>query len=126
MSYLHPQTHFSNDKKLFNASTQTAIRAELIGSDCCSALGMTGRSTVPVLALCRLLVETGHDSETPLEAWRGSTLCLRVRHIGEAARLELSPRGVGFVRRAGVRGRSPIAPTLQTLPAGQPHNGATP
>ena len=80
MSYLHPQSHFCNDKHLFNASTQTVIRAELIGSDRCSALGTTARGATPVLGLCRLLVEAGLDPITPLEAWRGSTLCLRVRH----------------------------------------------
>src|SRR5215470_4979726 len=62
-----------------------AIFAELIGSERCSALGMTARGTTPVLALCRRLIEAGHNPATPLEVWRGSTLCLRIRRIGEAA-----------------------------------------
>jgi hypothetical protein len=102
-----------------NENTQ-AIRAELIGSDRCSALGMTARSTAPILALCRLLIEAGHDPATPLEAWRGPTLCLRIHRIGDAAQLEPSPRGVGFVRHSRVRGRPPIAQTARTYR----HSGA--
>jgi hypothetical protein len=106
------------------AKKAQAIFAELIGSDHCSALGMTARSTAPVLGLCRRLIEAGHEPATPLEAWRGPTLCLRIRHIGEAAQLEPSPRGVGFVRRPGVRGGPPVTQTVQTFPAGRRHDGA--
>jgi hypothetical protein len=127
MNYLHSQTRFCNQKNQSDHSTQAAIRAELIGSDCCSALGMIARgATTPVLTLCRLLVEAGHNPATPLEVWRGSTLCLRIRCIGEAARLEPSPRGVGFVCRPGVRGGPPVTQTVRTLPAGRRHNGAVP
>jgi hypothetical protein len=101
-----------------------AVCAELIDSDRCSALEMTARGTTPVLALCRLLIKAGLDPATPLEAWRGSTLCLRIRRIGEAAQLEPSPRGVGFVCRPGVRAWSPIAQTTRTFPAGRRHSGA--
>lgn len=45
-----------------------AIRADLEGDDTCSALGVTVRSSSPVLALCRQLVDAGHDPTTPLEA----------------------------------------------------------
>jgi hypothetical protein len=121
MNYLQSKTHFCNHKNLTNASTQTVIRAELIGSDRCSALGVNEHSPAPVLALCRLLVEAGHDPVTPLEVWRGWTLCLRIRRIGEAAELEPSPRGAGFVR-----GRPPVAKTARGLPAGQRHDGAVP
>jgi hypothetical protein len=34
----------------------------------------------------------------PLEASRGFTLCLRVRSIGEGARLRIATHGVGFER----------------------------
>jgi hypothetical protein len=47
---------------------------------------VSGRNA-PVLALCRALIEAGHDPNTPLEAYRGATLCLRVRSIGEGAKL---------------------------------------
>src|SRR5215468_5088687 len=126
MNYLHPQNQYCNNKNLSSASIQTAIRAELLGSDRCSALEIAAHSTVPVLALCRRLVESGHDPATPLEAWRGSTLCLRIHRIGEAAQLEPSPRGVGFVCCPGVRGRPPIAQTPRTFPAGRRHAGAAP
>jgi len=101
-----------------NPSSQSpqavSIRAELIGSDCCSALGIAYCSA-PVLALCRKLVEAGNNSATPLEVWRRDTLALSVRSIGEGAKLEASPRGVGFVHRPDVRGGSHVAQN-QRLP----------
>jgi hypothetical protein len=105
MNYLHPQIQFCNNKNLFNASIQIAIRAELIGSDRCSGLGMTARGTTPVLALCRLLIEAGNDLATPLEAWRGDVLCLRIRSIGEGARLTGAAgrgSGTGEIGQKGV------------------------
>jgi hypothetical protein len=47
--------------------------------------------------LCRKLIEAGHDPAAPLEAWRGGVLCLRVRSIGEGARLEVGANSVGFI-----------------------------
>jgi hypothetical protein len=73
-----------------------AIRAELRGDDICDARGITVRSSSPVLVLCRKLVQAGHDPATPLEAYRGDTLCLRVRSIGEGARLQINSQGRGF------------------------------
>jgi hypothetical protein len=72
------------------------IRATLHAPDRCTALGMTASSHAPVLALCRLLIEAGYHPATPLEAYRGEVLCLRVRTIGEAARLRVATHGVGF------------------------------
>ena len=66
------------------------------------------RGSAPVLATCRMLVEAGFDPRRPLHAYRGEVLYIRVRAIGEAAQLEPSPRGVGFVRRPGVRRASPV------------------
>jgi hypothetical protein len=77
---------------------QAAIRAELIANDCCSALGMTARGPAPVLSLCRQLIEAGHDPATPLEAWRGDVLCLRVRSIGKGARLTVEDDRLGQPR----------------------------
>ena len=74
------------------------IRADLIGSDTCIALGLAINSSSPVLALCRALVESGHDTAIALDAYRG-VLCLRVRSIGDAAALEVNARGTGFVVR---------------------------
>src|SRR5438128_152881 len=72
------------------------IRADLIGQSQATACGVTvsGRNA-PVLALCRALVEAGHDPATPLDAYRGSTLCLRVRSLAEGAKLTVYDNGVG-------------------------------
>jgi hypothetical protein len=50
----------------------------------------TRQGDAVVCALCRRLVESGHDPATPLAVYRGSTLALRVRGIGEAARLTVN------------------------------------
>ena len=83
-----------------------AIRAELIGSNACSALGITARGHAPVLALCQLLIEAGHDPNRPLLAYRGDTLCLRVRSIVEGAALAVEDdrRGTPRFRRRRARG----------------------
>jgi len=76
-----------------------AIRADLKGSETALACGLVVRSGSPLIALCRQLVAAGHDPATPLEAYRGCTLCLIVRSIGEAANLEVSAKGIGFIKR---------------------------
>jgi hypothetical protein len=73
----------------------STICAELIGSDTCAALGLIAKSGAPVLALCRKLIEAGHDPSMPLEAYRGETLCLRVRSIREAATLRMDTDRAG-------------------------------
>jgi hypothetical protein len=88
------------------ATAAQAIRAELLGSNTAVALGMHVKAYAPILELCRRLVVRGIDPATPLEAWRGPTLCLRVQNIGAAAALEVRPSGTGrpvFVRRKTVR-----------------------
>ena len=94
MQHLPKQAHARNQNNRSNHSTQVIIRAELIHSDCCFALEMTERSAAPVLALCRRLLEAGHDPATQLEAWRGDVLCLRIRSIGEGAALRIGTHGV--------------------------------
>ena len=84
-----------NSEEDISATSAAMIRAELIGGDTCSALGMTAKSGAPVLVLCRKLVEAGHDPSMPLEAYRGKTLCLRVRSIGEAAKLRMDTDKTG-------------------------------
>jgi hypothetical protein len=66
------------------------IEAELFGSNECRALGITAKSDSPVLALCRKLVDAGHDPTTPLEAYRADMLCLRVKSIGQGAELQVN------------------------------------
>src|SRR5262245_15853776 len=63
------------------------IRAEIIGDNIARAGGIMVTGHAPVLKLCRELVRAGHDAATPLEAYRGEVLCLRVRSIGEGAGL---------------------------------------
>jgi hypothetical protein len=76
--------------------SRLAIRAELTGSHIAMARGITARSSTPVLALCRQLIVRGFDPALPLHAYRGSTLALIVRSIGEGARIEINAYGTGF------------------------------
>ena len=94
--------------------TATPIRAELIGDDRATALGIEARSAAPVLDLCRKLVAAEHDPVSTLHAYRGATLSLIVHSIGEAADLEVNSKGTGFVRRA-----SRIAPTAAAASGGR-------
>jgi hypothetical protein len=68
-------------------SATQAICAEIIGDDTASGAGLMARAHAPVLRLCRQLIAAGHDLTTPLLAYRGATLCLRIHSIGEAAAL---------------------------------------
>jgi hypothetical protein len=70
-------------------------RAELIGSNGASALGVEAHGPSPVLALCRALIEAGHDPATPLHAYRDHTLALKVRSIGEGAKLTVGDNDIG-------------------------------
>lgn len=70
------------------------IHATLAGNTC-TALGITARGAAPVLALCRLLVEAGHDPSAPLHAYRSDMLALRVRSIGEGAGLTVEDNRFG-------------------------------
>jgi hypothetical protein len=78
-----------------------AIFAELIGSNSCTAAGITVVDRAPVLALCRALVTAGQDPNRPLHAYRGDVLCLRVHSIGQAAQLTVEDdrRGSPRLRR---------------------------
>jgi hypothetical protein len=105
--------------KANSQSRQTQVdplRAELIGSSQATAAGLSVTGHAPVLKLCRVLIDAGHDPRTPLEAYRGPTLCLRVRSIGEGAKLTVEDSAAGrprFVRhRARTCGAAP--PVAQT------------
>jgi hypothetical protein len=82
--------------RLSEPLAQIPIRATLVGSDYCEALGLTGYGYAPVLALCHALVATGHDPRCPLHAYRGDVLALKVRSIGDGASLRVATHGVGF------------------------------
>ena len=83
------------------------IRAELSRDDGAAALNITVKSSSPVLALCRKLIEARHDTSAPLEAYRGGTLALRVKSIGHAVGLEVNGDGTGF-RPARKPDRGPL------------------
>jgi hypothetical protein len=94
-----------NDRK--SHSSTALIKAELIGSDRCSALGLTATGHSPVFKLCRALVEAGCDPASALEAYRDDKLSIRVRSIGEGARLTVEDDRHGKPRlrqRKGARG----------------------
>jgi len=103
----------------------TEITAQLIEHEKAEAEGHKVRSYTPVFALCRKLIEAGFDSSRPLHAYRGDTLCLTVRSIGEGARLTVGDDSKGVPRFRPYRDpddprkgpRYPLAPTspLHTL-----------
>jgi len=104
-----------------------AIRAELTGTNYAEACGITVRSPSPVLDLARKLMAAGHDPATPLEAWRGSTLCLMVRSIREAARLRVTTGVRGspiFTSMQGMAGASPLRQNLPAALAAAPFQNA--
>ena len=71
-------------------AAQASIYATLIGSDVCVVEGIIARGYAPLCLLCRELVAVGFNPASPLKGWRGETLCLRVRSIGEGARLAVA------------------------------------
>jgi len=74
---------------------RNTIRAELSSDTYCTALGITVRSPSPILALCKKLIEVStYAPETPLDAYRGNTLCISVS-IGEGAGLRVASAGNG-------------------------------
>jgi hypothetical protein len=77
---------------------KNSLRAELAGSSVCSAAGYVAIGHTPILLLCRDLIEAGHDPATPLEVYRGNTLALRIRSIGEAAQLTVDESRTAFAR----------------------------
>jgi hypothetical protein len=71
------------------------IIAQLTGSDRCTSAGLTVRGYAPVLGMCRTLVAAGFNPDSPLHAYRGAMLCLRIRSIGEGAKLTIEDNGCG-------------------------------
>jgi len=58
-------------------------------------------------------MEAGHDPSTPLEAYRGGMLALRVKSIGQAAKLQVNSHGTGFEARGERRAASLVSPNLE-------------
>jgi len=86
------------------------LPAELSGDGTCTAAGITARSHAPALALCRQLLAAGLDPDQALEVYRGATLALRIRSIGEGAQFTVrednrgTPRFVAYRPGPGERG----------------------
>jgi hypothetical protein len=94
------------------AARNQVLRADLIGTDAYSAAGITTTGNAPVLVLYRRLLADGHDPATRLEVYRGATLALIVRSIGEAAQLEINSKGSDFAaHRPRVRTAPPVRKT---------------
>ena len=87
-----------------------AIVATLTGSDTASAEGISITGASPVLALCRKLIVYGFDPAIPAHVFRGNTLALTVRSIGEGARLRVRGDGHGFETAECRPTAPPIAP----------------
>src|SRR5262245_50277091 len=87
------------------------VYAELTGDDTCTCSGLTVRANAPALAMCRQLLAAGLDPDTAMEVYRSGILALKVRSIGEAAKLAVrddrhgTPRFVAYrpgpAKRAG-------------------------
>jgi Fe2+ transport system protein FeoA len=85
------------------------IRADLTG-ETCAAAGATARGTIPVLALCRRLLELGLDPDCAVEVFRRGRIALRVRSIADGAKLTVKSAGNGmpvFALEKGA-GASPV------------------
>jgi hypothetical protein len=96
----------------------TTIRAMLLGSTTCvaPALGLASTGNTPVIELCRLLIEHGHNPRACMLVYRGATLALRIPSIGTAAQLEISGKSTFFIRRPGVRAASPVRKSASADP----------
>jgi hypothetical protein len=70
----------------------TIIIEQLSGSDTCSAEGIAVKAKAPIFALCRRLVAAGFNPAASLFAYRGDTMCVRARSIGEAAMFTVTER----------------------------------
>jgi hypothetical protein len=83
------------------------ITATLAGSNTASAENITVTSASPVCDLCRRLVAAGYGGELAMTVMRESTIALRIRAIGTAAKLSPRPDGIGFtVFRPGLAARA--------------------
>jgi hypothetical protein len=101
------------------------IVCRIIGSDHCEIDDLVVRHSAPVLAMCRALIDAGYDPERPLEAYRGDTLCLKIRTIAEGARLtvEEGPNGPRLVPFRKLADAKRPARTCVTAPPMRPIDG---
>jgi hypothetical protein len=73
------------------------------------------RCEAPALELCRKLIASGVDPQTPLHVYRGSVLALVIRTIGEGAELvvTINHQGTPVFRKPGRVIAPPVAPNDQ-------------
>jgi hypothetical protein len=102
------------DLKLWPVARPATIRAELIGSDACNALGIVAHGNAPLLGLCRKLIDAGIDPTTALQAYRGDMLCLIVCSIGETTGLRVNPKGTGSLKADCAVPTAPLAHSNHT------------
>ena len=102
--------------------TTTAIRAELDGTNrCyCPAAGLYVCAETPILEMCRQLVKAGYWPGLRLDCYRGATLALTVRGIGEGATLKINSKGTGFERVSAVRMSPLVHQKTSALPLAPP------
>jgi hypothetical protein len=100
-------------------NVRMTIKAELSSDSFASVVGSTIAVAIgsPVLALCRKLVEAGYPSSVEVECYRGETLSLHVRSIGEAARLYVAATTTGRPVFRHERSRAPASPMRRFDPA---------
>jgi hypothetical protein len=94
--------------------TNSPIAVHLNGANRATAASITATAAASVLQLCRRLLAAGHDPSTPLDVYRGDVLALRVRSIGEAARLTVCGSPPMFVVDAAWN--TPTAPPVHFQP----------
>ena len=87
------------------------ITASISSDSIATSCGVTVHVGSPVLALCRQVVTEGADPTASLQAFRGDTLCLTIRSIGEAAMLEA--QGGGGFKRVKALGLAPPISSIQ-------------
>ena len=102
--------------------TKTTLRAELVGTNrCyCPAAGLCVCAETPILEMCRQLVKAGYWPGLRLDCYRGATLALTVRGIGEGATLKINSKGTGFERVSAVRMSPLVRQNTSALPLAPP------
>jgi hypothetical protein len=65
----------------------------MVGSNSCSALGITISAPDAVVALAKRLVRDGWDPQLPMVIWRGSEPWRRVERIGHPNQVKLKGGG---------------------------------
>jgi hypothetical protein len=105
-----------------NNTLDPPLRGKLIGSHHCTASGHSATGAAPILALCRQLLAAGLNPDQALEVYRGATLAIRVRSIGEGARLTVKDNRLGRPCFARCQDRpasdAAVPPVGETAPEG--------